>query len=157
MDDLKIWVVIAQLINFWILYWIFHRFLGSKIVAIIEERRAQISSLENSDAEVKEKIEKAGKEAQEILDKARSEASNIQKNADDLAKKNLANKLAEAESKAQGIVEAANRELEKERGAMMSALKDKVLDLSLSINTKVFDSKDSNVEFIKKEVNSIKI
>ena len=54
-------------------------------------------------------------------------------------------------------MDAANRELEKERGAMMSALKDKVLDLSLSINTKVFDSKDSNVEFIKKEVNSIKI
>jgi F-type H+-transporting ATPase subunit b len=102
-------------------------------------------------------MEKAQKEAQEVLDKARIDASNIQKNADDLAKKNLANKLAEAESKAQGIVDAANRELEKERGAMMSSLKDKVLDLSLSINTKVFDSKDSNVEFIKKEVNSIKI
>lgn len=157
MDDLKIWVVIAQLINFWILYWIFHRFLGSKIVAIIEERRKQVSALENSDAEVKEKIEKAEAEAQELVAKARSEAAEIQKNADDLAKKNLANKMEEAQNKANSIVDAAQRDIEKQKGEMMTELKEKVLDLSLAINTKVFDSKDNNVEFIKKEVNSIKL
>ena len=157
MDDLRLWVVLAQLINFGILFWIFYHFLGSKIVQTIEDRRKQLSSLENSDAEVKAKLEQAQLEAKELVEKARSEAALIQKNADDLAKKNIANKTQEAEAKAQSILDAAQREIEKEKGSMMNALKEKVLDLSLSINSKVFDSKDSNVEFIKKEVNSIKI
>jgi len=150
-------VILAQLVNFSILFWIFYHFLGSKIVQTIEDRRKQLSSLENSDAEVKAKLEQAEVEAKQLIEKARSEAANIQKNADDLAKKNIENKTQEAEQKAQSILDAAQREIEKEKGSMMNALKEKVLDLSLSINSKVFDSKDSNVEFIKKEVNSIKI
>ncbi len=157
MDDLRFWVILAQLVNFSILFWIFYHFLGSKIVQTIEDRRKQLSSLENSDAEVKAKLEQAEVEAKQLIEKARSEAANIQKNADDLAKKNIENKTQEAEQKAQSILDAAQREIEKEKGSMMNALKEKVLDLSLSINSKVFDSKDSNVEFIKKEVNSIKI
>jgi hypothetical protein len=47
--------------------------------------------------------------------------------------------------------------MEKERLSMMDELKSKVLELSLKINSKVFDSNDSNKEFIKKECNSIKI
>jgi hypothetical protein len=40
---------------------------------------------------------------------------------------------------------------------MLDMMRDKVLGLSLKINSKVFDSTDSNKEFIQKEVNSIKL
>jgi hypothetical protein len=40
---------------------------------------------------------------------------------------------------------------------MFESLREKVLDLSLKINSKVFDNKDMNKEFINKEVNSIKL
>jgi hypothetical protein len=40
---------------------------------------------------------------------------------------------------------------------MLGEMKEKVLNLSLKINSKVFDNKDNNKEFISKEVNSIKL
>jgi len=157
MDDLNISVIIAQIINFSLLFFIFYYFLGKKIVAIIEERRKQLSALDNSDTVVKEKLEAAEKEAKQIVDASRTEAQAIQKNAEELAKKDTQKKISEAEIKAQGIVDWARRDIEKERLGMLESLKDKVLDLSLKINSKVFETKDANKDFIQKEVNSIKL
>jgi len=81
----------------------------------------------------------------------------VQKNADDLAKKDTAKKIKDAEEKAQGIMDSAKRDIEKERLGMINGMKEKVLDLSLKINSKVFGNKDNNKEFISKEVNSIKL
>jgi F0F1-type ATP synthase membrane subunit b/b' len=92
-----------------------------------------------------------------LLDEARSKALEMQKNADDLSRKDTAKKLKEAEEKAQGIMDSARRDVEKERLSMIDAMKEKVLDLSLKINSKVFDNKDNNKDFISKEVNSIKL
>lgn len=157
MDDLNLSVVIAQIINFWIIFFIFKHFLWKKIVKAIEDRRKKLANLEWADDVVKEKIADAETEAKKIMEKARKEALEMQQKAEDLVKKNTEIKLAEADKKAESIIEAANREIEKERKSMMDELKEKVVDLSLAINAKVFDNKDSNKEFITKEANSIKI
>lgn len=157
MEDLKIGIIIAQLINFWILFFVFKHFLWDKIVKAIEERRQKTENLDNSDALVKEKLDNAQKEADDIIKKSREEALAIQQNAEELAKKDTMIKLEMAENKASAIVEAASRELEKERLSMLDLMKEKVLGLSLKINSKVFDNTDSNKEFIQKEVNSIKL
>lgn len=157
MDDLSLSIIIAQIINFWIVFFIFYYFLWSKIVKVIEERRNKLESLDNSDSVVKEKIETAETEASEILEKARSEALAVQHNADEISKKDTLKKLQEAEIRADSIVESAKRDVEKERLSMLDSMRKKVLDLSLNINSKVFDKKDSNKEFITKEVNSIKL
>jgi len=49
------------------------------------------------------------------VDISRTQALEIQNNADELSKKNTKQKLDEAEAKAKAIIEAANRDLEKER------------------------------------------
>lgn len=157
MDELSISVIIAQIINFSLLFFLFYYLLGKKIVAIIEERRMQLAALDNSDSVVKEKIEAAEKEAKDIIEASRKEALSIQQNAEELSKNDTKQKLEQAESKAQSIVEAANRDIEKQRLSMLDMMRDKVLDLSLKINSKVFETKDSNKEFITKEVNSIKL
>lgn len=157
MDDLNLSIVIAQIINFWIVFFIFYHFLWDKIVKIIEDRRVQLENLDNSDAVVKEKIGAAEKEASEIVDNSRTQALEIQNNAEELSKKNTKQKIEEAEIKAKAIVDAAGRELEKERLWMIKWMKDKILNLSLKINSKVFDNKDSNTDFINKEINSIKL
>ncbi|MDD3646825.1 MAG: ATP synthase F0 subunit B [Candidatus Gracilibacteria bacterium] len=157
MENLNVAVIIAQLINFGIVFFIFYYFLGNTIVKTIEERRKKISALDNSDSVVKEKLEEAEVQAKKLIEDSRAEALKIQKNAEELAKKDTMIKLEMAENKANSIVEAANRELEKERLSMLNMMKDKVLDLSLKINSKVFESKDSNKEFIAKEVSSIKL
>jgi len=102
-------------------------------------------------------MEQAKSEAKELLDEARSKALEMQKNADDISRKDTAKKLKDAEEKAQGIMNSARRDVEKERLSMIDVMKEKVLDLSLKINSKVFDNKDNNKDFISKEVNSIKL
>lgn len=157
MDDLNVAVILAQFINFWILFFIFYYFLGKTIVNTIEDRKNKLESLDNSDDVVREKIESAELEAKEIIDEARKNASNIQKNAEELSKKDTESKIKMAEEKAQAIKDSARRDVEKERLSMIDAMKEKVLDLSLKINSKVFDNKDNNKDFISKEVNSIKL
>jgi len=157
MDDLNIAVIIAQFINFWIVFFIFYYFLGKSIVKTIEERRIQVENLDNSDDLVREKIDQAEKEAKILLDEARSKATEMQKNADEISKKDTAKKIKDAEEKAQSIMDSAKRDVEKERLGMINDMKEKVLDLSLKINSKVFGNKDNNKEFISKEVNSIKL
>lgn len=157
MDDLNLAVIIAQIINFSIIFFIFYYFLWSKIVKIIEERRVKLENLDNSDDVVREKIKEAEEEAKKIIEEARIDALAIQKNADDLSKRNTEQKVKEAEMKAEWILSWAMRNIEKERLSMISVMKNKVLDLSLKINTKVFNNKDNNKDFISKEVNSIKL
>ena len=57
MDDIKLWVIIAQLINFWIIFFIFKYFLGEKIVTAIEERRKWTKASKDAWNLAKEKIE----------------------------------------------------------------------------------------------------
>lgn len=157
MDDLNIAVIIAQLINFGIIFFIFYYFLWNTIIKTIEERRKKIENLDNSDDLVREKMKSAEQEAKKIIDESRDKALEMQKNADEISKRDTSKKIRDAEEKAQGIMDSARRDVEKERLSMLDVMRDKVLDLSLKINSKVFDNKDNNKEFISKEVNSIKL
>ena len=157
MDDLNIYVILAQLINFWLLFFIFYYFLWNTIIKTIEERRVKLDNLDNSDDVVREKIEAAETEAKWIVDESRNKALEMQKNADEISKKDTLKKIKDAEEKAQWIMDSARRDVEKERLGMLNVMKDKVLDLSLKINSKVFEKKYNNKEFISKEVNSIKL
>ena len=157
MDNLNLSIIVAQIINFWIIFFLFKHFLWDSIVKAINDRRKKLESLENSDDLVKEKISEAEAEAKKILDKARKNSQELQQKNDELIKKNTEIKLSEAEKKAQAIVDSATRDIEKERWSMLEEMKNKVLDLSLKINWKVFWDSSKNKEFIEKEVNSVKI
>ena len=157
MDDLSLSVIVAQLINFWIIFWIFKHFLWDSIISAIEERRKKLENLENSDALVKEKISEAEAEAKKLLDEARKTAQEMKQKNEELIKRDAEIRLQEAERKAEWIVESATRDVEKERWAMLEEVKNKVVDLSLRINWKIFWDASKNKEFIEKEVNSVKI
>lgn len=157
MDDLNIWIIIAQIINFWILFFIFYYFLGSKIVKIIHERRMFLESLTNSEIISKQKLEKAEIEAQNIITSAKQSALEIQKNAEELVKKETRVKLEEADQKAKFLQDSALRDIEKERLSMVNTLKQKVVDISLQMNAKLFDDSSKNKEFLQKEITWIKL
>lgn len=157
MEDLNFWIILAQIINFAIIFFIFKHFLWDKIVNIIEKRREQLASLDNSDAVVAEKIAKAEDEAKKLIDEARNKAHSIEATSEELAKKEYSRKMEEASKKAQSIEDSALRDIEKERINMVNSLKDKVLDISLKLNSKLFDDSSKNKEFMQKELNSIKM
>lgn len=157
MEDINLWIILAQIINFWIIFFIFKYFLWDKIVSIIEKRREQLKALDNSDALVAKKMMEAEEESKKLIDEARQKAHSIESTSQDLAKKEYARKLAEAEVKAQAIEDSATRDIEKQKIDMVNSLKDRVLEISLQLNSKLFDDSSKNKEFMQKELNSIKM
>ena len=155
MDDLKLGVVIAQLINFWILFFLFKHFLWEKIIKAIEDRRENLQKFEDAEWKAKEVLENAENDANNIMVQAREKASSIETDAEYLAKKNKEKILESADQEAKNIVDNALGDIEKERLSMANALKKKVVDLSLKINKKLFDEEKINKEFIEKEIKGL--
>jgi len=155
--DLNIWLILAQIINFWILFFIFKKFLWDKLVTLIKERKETLSKLWNVDGDVKIKMDEAYEKSTAMIEDARQKASGLEKDAESLIKQSKEKILSDAKSEAENILTSARNDIEKDRLWMIDSMKEKILDLSLKINSTVFDKKDSNKEFITKEVNSIKI
>jgi len=59
--------VVAQIINFLILFFLFKKFLTKPIATIIEDRRDLIKKLENADKVYEEKLEDARLQAKNII------------------------------------------------------------------------------------------
>lgn len=70
-------LLLAQLINFWILFFITKKFFGDKILNIVEERRVLIRKLKNADEEYERMIEVAKKESATIITNANKKKEDI--------------------------------------------------------------------------------
>ena len=145
MDDIKLWVIIAQLINFWIIFFIFKYFLGEKIVTAIEERRKFLKASKDAWNLAKEKIEEAEKQVDSMLVEARKKA------AEELSKQNSNRIIERSEKEAEYMLESARTQIEKERLDMENNMKTKILDLSLKLNSKIFNKESANKDCIEKE------
>ena len=151
MDDIKLWVIIAQLINFWIIFFIFKYFLGEKIVTAIEERRKNLKASKDAWNLAKEKIEEAEKQVDSMLVEARKKAVEIESYAEELSKQNSNRIIERSEKEAEYMLESARTQIEKERLDMENNMKTKILDLSLKLNSKIFNKESANKDFIEKE------
>lgn len=67
--DINISLIIAQIINFLIIFFVFKYFLWNVITKEIENRRKMLSKLKNAETEYSNIISKAEDEAKTILDK----------------------------------------------------------------------------------------
>jgi len=157
MDEINFWIIVAQMINFGILFFVFKYFLWDKIWKALLERREKFEKLEKIDDDIKEKLTKADEEVEKILEKARIKAWEIEKSAETIAKKNKEKIITEAETQAWSIIDWANKKIEKERLTMINSIKTKVVDLSLKLNEKLFDKEKVNKDFMEKELNSINV
>lgn len=151
MEHLSIWAVLASLINFWIVFFVFKYFLGEIIVSIIEERRGNVKALEEAQDIAKSKLEEAQKEVDSIIEEARKKASEIQSYAEELAKQNSNAIIERSEKEAAFLLDNARSQIEKEKLDMENNMKDKILDLSLKLNSKIFNKEAANKDFMEKE------
>lgn len=155
--DLNIGLILAQIINFWILFFIFKKFLWDKLITLINERKENLHKLWNVDADVKVKMDEAYEQATKMIEEAKAKILELEKNAEMLVKRTKEKIISDAALEAESILSWAREDIEKEKLSMVNSMKSKIIDLSLKINSKIFDNTDLNKEFITKEVNSIKL
>lgn len=153
MEDLNLWVVLAQLINFWILFYIFKKFLWEKIVNAIEERRKHLKASDEAENIAQEKLNEANKEVEIIIEQAREKAWIIEKSAEELSKQNSDKITEKAKREAEYILSSARDQIEKDKLEMENSMRSKILDLSLRLASKIFSKENANKDFLEKELN----
>lgn len=155
MENIDLGIIIAQIINLFILFYMFKRFIADRLNAIIKERRTLIKKLDEADALYEEKIAAAKTEEESILSWARAQANNMMIDAKDLADQKAKIIMQKAKSDVDAIMAWGRREIEKERLTMLQNMKGKIIDLSLKLNEKMFDDEKASKDFMEKEMKAI--
>ena len=148
-------ILVAQLINFAILYYIFHRFVWKKLTQGIYERQQQLEKLRLAEVHYKERMELAEKERAELLSQAKKTSEELMKESEHIAKLRAQEILFESHEKAMAILDGGKRELEKERISMLAQMKSHIIDISLRLNQKIFGSQKLSQEFLEKELEKL--
>ena len=145
MVDLSPGTILAQMLNFFILVWILHRFAYKPLVGMMNARKEQIAndlaSAEKSRLEAEQlkadyaaQIAKARHEAQEIVEKAHHQA-----------KVSTAEEVAAARAQIENEKDRARQDIAIERDRAMNSLRNEVVSLSVAMAGKVV-AKEMNSE-----------
>ncbi len=109
--DISISGLIAQIINFWILFFLFKKYLTKPIVDELESRKRLIDKLENAEQEYQKKLAKAEEESKNIIAEARKSKEHIIADAGVLAEKKKQTIISDANLHAEKIVKEANEKM----------------------------------------------
>ena len=154
--QIDIFILLAQIINFGILLYVFQTFIAKKLNTRLEERRAQLKKLETAEDHYNQKMSLAKQQKEAMLAKARQTTSALMKESEVIAKEKAQKIIAKANLTTKAILDGARRETEKERLTMLAQLKEHIIDMSLRLNEKMFGKKTVNREFLEKELKNIK-
>jgi F-type H+-transporting ATPase subunit b len=115
--------LIAQLVNFTILFFVLKKFLYRPIIGVLEKRRREIEETDKKTREIREIFQRAENERNEILKEARKEAMSIIAKAE-IAAKEKAEKIIEAgRQEAAIIVSEGRKKLDEEKMRIISEAK----------------------------------
>lgn len=153
--EIEFGILLAQIINFGILFLLFKKFVADALVKQIDERREKQTLLDNAQTKYDEMLAQAQAEKQAMLDEARSQSEKMMLDSERIAKKQAQKILDDAEQSAKAIVEGGRRELEKEKKSLLSEMKSHILGISMKINEKVFSQSGAHKEFLESEVSKI--
>lgn len=156
MLQLDVFVLLAQLINFWILYYIFKTFVAGKLNAKLEERQKQLEKLEKAQEHYEQKMALAQQQKDEMIEEARHTTSALMKESEVIAKEKADTIIKKANAQAIAILDGEKRELEKQRLSMLANMKDHIIDVSLRLNEKMFGPGKVNKKFLEAELAKMK-
>ena len=153
------YLLLAQIINFLIVFYILKRLLYKPFLTMLKKREREVKEglaaaqqgreiLEEATEKEKDILKKASNNAQKIVDSAKSEASALSKQIEENAKKQSERMLAEAREKIEQEAKESEERLSREIGRIAIAVLEKTL-------SKVLDKREQS-EIVKKFSRSLK-
>lgn len=134
-------LLIAQIVNFLILFFLLKRLLYRPVLKILEERRARIAK-GLKDAEAAEiRLKDVALERQAILNRAEAERRSLLEAAAEEAERIRKQRLAGAVREYEAIIERAKLEAEQSRDELMAEVRREAGDLVLAVSRKVTQGK----------------
>lgn len=143
-------LLIAQLINFGLFFYVFKKFLAKPFVNFIEEEKVKELEKEKALQKAKKLEEEFIQKEEEIREKAKKEAQVIVNEAKQAAEKVKEGLLSQAREEAEEIKQRTKKQLDIERDLLYGEVKDKIAKLSFLI---VRDAlKDMLPEEVKRKI-----
>jgi F-type H+-transporting ATPase subunit b len=147
--------LLAQVVNFIIIFWLLKKFLYGPVMKIIQQRQEKISqSMENVEQiekrlakleeQVHNKLKQTHKQAEEIIQEAQKSGNQIQKNAQN-----------KAEEQAKKIIAKADESIKIKEKQLINQIESKITDLAVAMTAKIIQGLDSDTK-ISITKNSIK-
>jgi F-type H+-transporting ATPase subunit b len=143
--DISISAVIAQIINFAIIFFLFSKFAAKPLANAIEERRELLQKLKHADEAFHQKIQEAEKKSEGIVAEANTTKESIINEAALLASKKQKEMINEAENKANSIIKDAEHRANALQDDLQKDFEKALKETSLLVVKKLIDS-DKEIE-----------
>lgn len=152
MFEIDLWIVVAQIINFSILFFIFKKFVSESMVDLVEERKGLLDKLYKADIYYDTKVKEASQKSEQIIQEAHINAKEYQNQTEQIASEKARTLLKKANKDVLYILDSWRKEIEKEKIEMFQEIKEDALELSMKLNEKLFNWECSNKSFIDKQI-----
>ncbi len=154
--EIKRGILIAQIVNFAILFFLVKFFLGDKLIKIINERRTLIRKLKQADEEYEKMIELAKRESNKIIMTANRRKELIEEEGKILAHKEKQDILNLATTKGEMIIQDAKKKGEKMMKELESQRTESITSTTELVVNKLFNThqelRDEYLQTITKEL-----
>ena len=142
-------------VSFGIILFILKKFAWSPILNMLHEREASIQNALDSAEKAKEEMKSLQSNNEKILVEARNERDQLLKDARDIREKMIADAKGIATKEGERMLTAARENIQNEKMAAITELKNQVATLSIDIAEKILKSELSSDEKQKSLVNTL--
>lgn len=138
-----------QTVNIAIIVFVLWKFFFKPYLSFLDEEAQKREKLELDIASSKHIVEGAQAEASKILDEARIDARNMANDIMENARKDADSIRAEAAKDAELARKQGFADVEFERKSLAEEMRQKVLQVAIKMNEKIFGKNEANEEFLK--------
>ncbi|NTU47049.1 ATP synthase F0 subunit B [Candidatus Roizmanbacteria bacterium] len=126
-------LLIAQLINFGVFFFVFSKYIAKPLVKTIKAEKSKEAERERLLADAQKREAKLAEDEVSLRQTVRKERDQLVKEAKKVGEEVKASIVSDAKKEADDIIAKAHKQIEQEKAEMYAELKDKTLELSLSI------------------------
>jgi F-type H+-transporting ATPase subunit b len=148
-------LIFWMLVSFGIIFWILKKFAWKPILNMLNERETSIQNALDSAEKAKEEMKALQSSNEKILADARTERDQLLKDAREIREKMIAEAKSLAAKEGDRLLAAARENIQNEKMAAITELKNQVATLSIEIAEKILKSELSSDEKQKTLVNTL--
>lgn len=134
-------LIVAQMVNFAILFAVLYRFVYKPVLSVLDKRREKIEGSLKQAKEIEEKNRKLQEEIAEKLAVGKKEAEKIIAEAKEIGESARNNILLETNREVSSMLTKAKKDMEYEKERMMSDIQDYIVKMSLAVVEKLLTDK----------------
>ena len=148
-------LLIAQLVNFLIVFFVLKKFAYKPILAMLDKRTAKIEKGLEDAQEANKRLEEIMEKEKEVMAQAKKEAQKIIKASEEQAKANAISIVLEARNQNEKLALSAKKQIEQEKERMILEIKKEISDLVIGATEKIIEQKldrEKDAELIKRSL-----